>query len=171
MKHRGPACSIVILVFSAWAVSQTGGTYDLSHNVIASGGALSSTGQFAVAGTVGQGLAGTASGSGQYSLRSGFWAFQALAPTAAPVSLSGRITLSGASEMSRVRLILRNVSTGAVMSVRPNHFGYYRFGELEVGMYLITPEAQGYQFTPPEMIVSLFDDLEQSDFVGVMMSQ
>jgi len=171
MKHSLRACSIVILIFSVCAVSQTGGTYDLSHNVVASGGSMSSAGQFVVAGTVGQGLAGTISGGGQYSLRNGFWAFQALEPTAAPVSLSGHITLTGDSEMSRVRLTLHNLSTGAVFIVRPNQLGYYHFGDLETGVYLLRPEGQGYRFSPTELVVSLLDDLEQADFAGVRIDQ
>jgi len=73
--------------------------------------------------------------------------------------------------MSRIRVTLYNLSTGVAFSVRPNQFGYYRFGELETGIYLLRAEGQGYQFTPSELVVSLLGDLEQADFVGVRATE
>ncbi len=58
--------------------AQTGGTFDLSHNVIAAGGGSVSTGgTFTIDGTIGQSLAGTQSTGGTFNLRGGFWPFGA----------------------------------------------------------------------------------------------
>src|SRR5262249_6787652 len=81
--------------------SQTGGSYDLSHNVIGGGGSRSTGGTLEVTGTVGQPQAGTASSGGSYDLRGGFWAYHALVPTAAPVNITGRVMLNSPSSMSR----------------------------------------------------------------------
>ncbi len=55
------------------ASAQSGGGYDLTWNVIASGGAtFSAGGNYSLGGTIGQADAGTMSG-GKYSLIGGFW--------------------------------------------------------------------------------------------------
>jgi hypothetical protein len=77
--------ALCLCVSAVNLIAQTGGTFDLRHSVIAGGGESNSTGgTFNVSGTVGQNVAGTASGGAPYDLHGGFW-FQNLAPTAAAV--------------------------------------------------------------------------------------
>lgn len=157
-----------LFLLSIAANAQTGGTYDLSHNVIAGGGGSNSTGgQFTVDGTAGQNLAGISSTGGTFSLRGGFWAFQAAAPTAATVTLSGKITVKPRRGMTRVRIVLQNLSTGVIRKETLNFFGYYRFEELEPGFYLISAECPNYQFTPANMTINLTDNASGIDFEGV----
>lgn len=149
--------------------AQTGGGYNLSHNVIASGGGSNSSGgNFKVDGTVGQNIAGTVSTNGNFSLRGGFWAFQQLAPTAATVSLSGRVySGKGVGIIRRVRIILTDASTGVIRSAQTNSFGYYRFEELEVGhLYVVQPESRNFTFTPENYFFNLLEDIANVDFVG-----
>ena len=54
--------AVLIVGYPISVLPQTGGTFDLSHSVIATGGGSNSTGgQFQVDGTAGQGFAGTVS--------------------------------------------------------------------------------------------------------------
>ena len=155
------------LAVASSAISQTGGTYDLSHNVIASGGGASSVGGvFRVDGTVGQPLAGTTSNAGNFSIRGGFWSSPQLAPTAANLSLSGRITCSSKPCMlRRVRVILTDPLSGLVRSSQPNPFGYYQFEELPAGrMYLVTPESSRFIFTPVSYSLTLVDEISDVNF-------
>jgi hypothetical protein len=166
------AISISLLLAAVFAsrmpvASQSGGSYDLSHNVIAGGGAHSTGGTYDVTGTVGQPQAGTVSGGGNYDLRGGFWAFQALAPTAAPVSITGRVRLANGTSMSRVRITLVQLDNGAVRQTRPSPLGYYQFDDVEIGSYVVRAEGGGYQFTPPEMFINLLDNLLDVDFEGL----
>jgi len=150
------------------AVSQSGGTFDLSHNVIAGGGESHSTGgSFVVDGTVAQPLAGSLSGGGNFDLRGGFWAYQGLEPTAAPVSIGGRVTLDAPSGMARVRITLVDLRAGATRVALPNQFGYYRFDNVEVGTYILQAAGGGYRFSPSELVVNLLDNLTDSDFSGI----
>lgn len=66
---------VLLMTFPAPVmVGQTGGTYDLSHNVVAGGGGSNSVGgTFMVSGTAGQAAAGALSTGGQFSLAGGFW--------------------------------------------------------------------------------------------------
>jgi hypothetical protein len=74
------ALSLVALATSARA--QSGGPFDLSWSTIDGGGGASASGQFSLAGTVGQPDAGvlTLSG-GQFSLTGGFWSFLSIVQT------------------------------------------------------------------------------------------
>jgi hypothetical protein len=162
-----PLLALLIIPLSAiLAAAQSGGSYDLSHNVTAGGGTHSTGGSFDLTGTVGQPQAGTVSTGASYNLRGGFWAYDAFAPTAAPVSLNGRVILNGPMSMARVRVVLIQTNSGETRSVRPNQFGYYHFDGLEIGDYVVRAECDGYQFTPAQKFFSLVDDLMDANFEG-----
>lgn len=177
-KHSGklPALSasgkiflsvLLVLLITISGAAQAGGGYDLSHNVIASGGETNSTGgTYALGGTIGQPLAGTLSAGGNYSLRGGFWAFEQLAPTAAPVSLSGRVfSGKGLGIVRRVRVVLFDTATGIERATQTNQRGFYRFDELEIGrFYIVRAESRNYLFTPDSYFLELNEDREDVDF-------
>lgn len=151
------------------AQAQTGGTYDLSHSVIASGGGSNSTGgTFRVDGTIGQNLAGTVSTGGTFNLRDGFWAFDALAPTAAPASLSGRVfSGKGLGIIRRVQIVLFDASSGITQTTQTNPRGFYRFEELEVGhFYIVRAESKKFTFTPDSYSFELLEDRADVNFAG-----
>jgi hypothetical protein len=154
-----------VLILHIAAMSQSGGTFDLTHNVIAGGGGSSSSGgAFIMDGTIGQPQAGTVSTGGTFNLRGGFWASQTLITTAATVSVGGRINVAGGGGVKRVRITLNQLSTGAVRTVMPNAFGYYNFEDVEIGTYLITAEGGDYQFSPPQILLDLKDSLTGVNF-------
>ncbi len=164
----------VIFVFLSVVASQnfvqaqTGGTFDLSHNVIAGGGGSTSTGgTYIVDGTVGQPLAGTQSTGGAFNLRGGFWAFGSFVPTAASASITGRIRTIDGRGIRNVRLTLVNAQTGAAFYALSSSFGYYRFGQIPAGQsYILTVGAKRFTFNPNSRIITLFDDLANEDFTA-----
>lgn len=160
---------------NVFTAAQTGGAFDLSHSVIASGGGSNSTGSsggqtFRVDGTVGQNLAGTISTGpngqgGQFLVRGGFWAFQAPAPTAATVSVSGRVSTADGNAVFRARISLTD-SSGVTRTAMANQFGYYRFDDVEVGQtYFVSVTAKRYQFVPRAVFVQ--DELSDLDFIAL----
>lgn len=160
---------IVFALFSLPALAQTGGTYDLSHNVIASGGGSSSSGgSFSIDGTSGQGIAGTVSTGGSYSLRAGFWAFGALAPTAAGVSVSGRITSSDGRGIRGAVVTLTSISNGSASNSLSSTLGYYRFENVVVGhIYTVSVSAKQFSFEPSTRMITVFDELTVEDFIAL----
>lgn len=165
-KIAGSFFCILTLTFSLTA--QTGGAYDLSHNVIADGGSRSVGGQFTVEGTAGQNLAGTLSGGGAYRLRGGFWAFDALTPTAAAVSISGRILTAQGSGITSVRLVLTNVATGETFQAVSSSFGHYRFDDIAVGQtYVLAVHTNRFIFEPNSRTINLLDELTDEDFIAL----
>ncbi len=144
---------------------QVGGTYNLSHNVIAGGGSRSVGAQFTVEGTAGQNLAGVLSGGGMYSVRGGFWAFEAFAPTAAGVSISGRVLTANGAGIRSVSLFLTNATTGETRHALSSSFGYYRFDEIAVGQtYILTVHSKRFAFEPNTIVIKVTSELTDVDF-------
>jgi hypothetical protein len=168
LKHLKLCAGIFwICLMQIVASAQSGGNYQITQAVIASGGEKSVSANLNIEGTIGQALAGANSSSGQFSLSSGFWSQPPLAPTVATVSLSGKITLSEGNLMRRVQILLQNLSTGVIRNAIPNQYGYYRFDELEIGTYLITTQSRFYQFTPSSLLLEIIEDREEVNFSGL----
>lgn len=165
--------NLVVLLLSVCAPykfvrAQTGGAYDISHSVVAEGGGQQSSGGYTISGTIGQPLAGTLSGSGNYSIRGGFWAFGQLVPTAAAVSLSGRVfSGKGSGIIRNARVFLFDTTTGIERDTQTNESGFYRFEELEIGrLYIVQATSQRYTFTPDNYIIELLDNRDEVNFTG-----
>lgn len=147
---------------------QTGGTYDLSHSVIAGGGSRSTGGTFTLNGTIGQSSAGAVSAGGGYALRSGFWASDALAPTAASASISGQIKNANGRGIRNVRLTLTNAETGETVRAISSSFGYYSFDGVRVGQtYILTVFAKRFSFNPNTRVIALLDNSSDEDFIAL----
>ena len=160
--------AVVCTVFLSFAVTaQTGGTYDLSHSVIASGGGSNSTGgQFRVDGTVGQPAAGTFSTGGSISINGGFWTFDASVPTAATVSISGRVQTSDGRGLTNAIVSLSD-SVGGVRTVITGRAGTYRIDDVESGRtYVLRVGSRRYTFTDPTRVISVTDDIANEDFIA-----
>jgi hypothetical protein len=171
LKMENGKLLIALLAFSVFyfplsVVAQSGGTFDLSHSVIAGGGGSNSTGgTFNVSGTVGQNIAGTASNGGTFDLHGGFW-FQNLAPTAANVSITGRVTNSNGQGIRNARLTLTSPD-GARRTAITSTFGYYAFDGVEVGhTYVLEIASKRYTFANPTRVFSLQDHLTDMDFTA-----
>jgi len=160
---------VVVLAILSPVAAQTGGQYDLSHNVIASGGGSNSAGgTLSIDGTVGQPIAGVQSSSTTFSLRGGFWTFQSFGPTAAGVSVGGRIRTSDGHGLRGVVLTLTNLSTGSTVIAVSSSFGYYRFEDVPVGNhYLLSVSAKGQTFDPTERMFTLLDELSEENFTAL----
>lgn len=125
---------IVAMMMTALAVSGSAQTYSIEKSVIANGGGTSSGGGFSLTGTIAQPVAGSVSGSAspQAVLYSGFWTPDPLIPTAAGVSISGRIVGLNGSPVSGAFVRLMNAG-GDVRTARVNQFGRFHFESVQAG--------------------------------------
>jgi subtilisin-like proprotein convertase family protein len=86
------------------------------------------------------------------------------APTAANVSISGRVLTQLGSSISKARVRLADAS-GNERLVLTNGFGNYSFDDVAAGeTYTVFVEAKGYAFEP--RTVSVVDQVSNLDFVG-----
>lgn len=163
-----------IVLLSAVALPQTGGTFDLSHNVIASGGGSNSTGgSFTIDGTAGQNIAGTVSAgtsstNNQFFIRGGFWSSDQLAPTAANASIKGCIKTADGAGIRNVLITLTKISTGEILQNFSSSFGYYQFSDLPVGeVYVLTVKSKTFSFSPNSRVIFLSEDLADENFTAL----
>ncbi len=168
MKSISPILTFAaVVIFAISGLAQTGGGFDLSHNVISGGGHRATGAGFTLEGTVGQPNAGDASAAGTTILRSGFWEFEDLAPTAANISIGGQIRTATGIGIRNVQVTLTNLATGETSSALSSTFGYYRFDDVAIGhLYLLTVRAKQFVFEPDMRILSPHDDLSNEDFMA-----
>jgi hypothetical protein len=144
--------------------AQSGGTFEIRQSVLAGGGGESSGGTCSVAGTSGQAVANSSSGS-PYSLRSGFWQGD-LAPSAALVTLSGRVTTADGRGIRNVRVSITD-QNGNVRYALTSSFGYYLFDDIAAGQtVVISIAAKRYVFANPTRILSVQEGLADIDFTA-----
>ncbi len=91
-------------------------------------------------------------------------AFEAFAPTAASVSISGRVA-NGKSGITRAQVFLTD-QNGETKTALTNNFGHFRFEQIEAGQtYIVNVNAKSYQFNP--QIISPMEEISDLTFVPV----
>ena len=93
--------------------------------------------------------------------------FTAFAPTAASVSVAGRVLTAGGYGIGKARVSIA-ATDGNTRTVLTNPFGYYRFDNVEAGrIYIISVETKRYQFEVPVRTVNVVDELIDVNFVAL----
>ena len=89
-----------------------------------------------------------------------------LVPTAANVSVGGRVLTSEGLGISRAAVTLTD-GEGRVRSATTNSFGYYNFDEIPAGeTYVLTVNNKRYLFPDSPRVVSVQENLANVDFVA-----
>jgi len=87
-----------------------------------------------------------------------------LAPTAAPVNVSGRVTTAGGQAI-RGAVVTITDDNGNSQSTITSSFGYYQFGNVAAGKtYVLSASAKRYNFSPRTL--RLFDSLAEVNFIA-----
>ncbi|MBS1793907.1 MAG: carboxypeptidase regulatory-like domain-containing protein [Acidobacteria bacterium] len=153
MKFVLPAITVFMLVpIAALAQIAAGPNYTLEKAVVANGGGASAGTTFSVEDTGGQDAAGPQTGA-TFQLQGGFWTSN-LAPTAAAVSVSGRVrTIDGRG--LRNAIVMLSDQSGAIRTTRTTSFGAFRFDEIAAGQTVIlTVRSKLYRFAPQILAVN-----------------
>ncbi len=91
-------------------------------------------------------------------------AFEVQAPTAASVSIGGRVMVGKGRGLTNAVVTL-TASNGETRTARTSSFGYYRFEDVEVGQTLIfTVSHKRYQFGP--QVVSVMEQISELNFMA-----
>jgi hypothetical protein len=160
-----------LVVFAGGVVTgsaqvSSGGSFKLEQTVIAGGGSNSTGGSFTVAGTIGQAAAGIRPGASGFNLQNGFWTAAPLAPTAAMVSISGRVVTAAGSGIRNVQVTLMDGS-GASRTILTGSFGYYRFDQITAGQTVIlSVQAKRFIFAQPTLVLNVAEEMSEIDFVA-----
>lgn len=90
-----------------------------------------------------------------------------LAPTAANVSVSGRILTAQGQAIRSAQVTLTN-SNGVTRTAITSSFGYYRFDDVEVGQtYVVSVRSNRFQFGNPTQVITLMDELTDLTFTAL----
>jgi hypothetical protein len=166
MKLRNIKNAALSIFLSAVAAAQSGGNFAVTQSVVAGGGNQGAAGgAFAADNTVGQILAGTNSAGGIFSIGGGFWAVP-LAPSAAQVSIGGRVLTANGLGIRNVQIIL-TAPNGETRTATTSTFGHYRFESVAVGeTYILTVAAKKFRFAQPTIVRSIVEEIGDLDFVA-----
>jgi hypothetical protein len=156
--------AIFVVFFTVTATAQiaSGGSYTLNQAVVVSGGGASNDAgnNYKVEGTAGQTVAGTFTNVGSYSIRSGFWSPNPFAPTAAGVSVSGRVITANGAGIRNVIVVLTGGNLFTPRTTRTATFGNFTFEDVTVGqIYTVTVEGKKYNFLQSSQVISLVDNV------------
>jgi subtilisin family serine protease len=96
------------------------------------------------------------------------FASQEMAPSAAPVNVSGKVVGTNGRGINNVSVQAYDAMTGAIYSTSTNSLGNYNFsGLLTTHFYTVTVSAKRYYFRPDSQDFSLTDNLANVNFVGL----
>ena len=167
MKNTNKSILFITLwLFVISANAQIGGGFTITQSAIASGGQNAAGGAFSLDGTIGQSVAGNALSGSPFAVTSGFWNFSPLAPTAASVSIGGRVRTADGRGIRNVFVRL-TAPSGETRSALTTPFGYYRFNEISVGeTYIISVSAKRFTFRQPTIVRAVFEEVSDLDFVA-----
>lgn len=155
--------AFLLLFLIVVSMAQSGGSYRIEKVVIGSGGTNAGD-NYSLIATAGQSSAGARPSGGPYFMISGFWVPE-FAPTAAHVSVSGRVMMSTGSGL-RNAIVTIAESGGQIRTTRTASFGYYVLEDIQPGhTYLVTVTSKSHQFTP--RTVSIIDNVTNFDFTAL----
>lgn len=148
------------------AFAQSGGAYQITQSVTANGGETSSGGNFSIQDTSGQPVAGGLLQNSSYSIYSGFWTPANFAPTAATVTVAGRVTTANGQGISNAVITLTDMN-GIIRTAKTAGFGYYQFADILAGRsYLITISSKRFTFSNPTRVLNVLEELSEVDFIA-----
>lgn len=172
MKNQIRSCLTLLFVFvlltSIAAAQSSGGSFAITQSVVSNGGGTSSDAgnTFSLVGTIGQSVVGT-SVNAPLSVSAGFWTSQALTPTAAAATVSGRVIAANGRGIRNVRVTMTNAAGETRMAIS-TALGYYRFDEVPAGeTYIFSVSAKRYLFSQPVQVRFINEDTDDINFIAV----
>lgn len=163
---------IFVLVFAVFPAQSyldaqvaTGGQFSLSQSVVGNGGNSMQGGQFSLDGSLGQPIAGQKASELSIAVHAGYWIPDALIPTAAHVTVAGRVITTGGQGIRNATITM--AGNGETRSVITGTFGYFQFDDVEVGrFYIFSVRSQRFQFPQPSIARSIMDASDDLRFIA-----
>lgn len=90
-----------------------------------------------------------------------------ISPTAASVSLSGRVVTTSGRGLPNVTITLSGGNSGETRHARTNAFGFYRFSNVTAGAsYVLTAAAKRHSFSEPTLFLNLQGETTDANFIA-----
>jgi len=167
MRNKFLIFSALVVLFAANVFGQIGGNFTITESVIAGGGGQNTAGgAFSLDHTIGQSIAGNSLSGSPFAVTSGFWNFTPLAPSAAQVTISGRVRTADGSGIRNVTVSL-TMPNGETRFAATATFGYYRFDNIPAGgTCILGVAAKKFTFSQPTIVRTIHEDISDLDFVA-----
>lgn len=165
IEPRALVIGVVVAAVAMTTLAQTGGSYDLSKSVVAGGGGASSGPSFTVEGTTGQPAAGKLLQNPPFSQVAGFWQATTNQPTAAPASISGKVSMTTGAPLGGVVLTLAGRFSGRTITDAYGNYSFENVGTDE--FYVTSPSLTNYTFTPANRSFTLLANVTDAIFTAV----
>jgi hypothetical protein len=95
------------------------------------------------------------------------WGLEFLQSTAAPASISGRVTTAEGAGIRNARVVVTGNSLPEPRVVTTGSFGYFSVDGLTAGeTYIVTVNSQRYSFQVPSRVYTLVDNITDADFTA-----
>ena len=88
------------------------------------------------------------------------------APTAAAVSISGRVTDPFGNAVRDATILVEGSLLDSRRAMRVNSFGFYRIDGLHVGTYNVTVTSRRSSFSVRTRTITLHEDVKDADFIS-----
>lgn len=159
--------SVFLILFYTVSFGQTGDVFEIEQAVIASGGEQNaSAGGFSLDSTIGQAAAGQVLSGKPFTITSGFWTFTPLVPTAAQVTVGGRVRTSGGRGIRNVYVTISNTK-GESRTTFTGMFGHFKFEGITVGeTYFISVASKRFVFSQSMQVLFITEDIGDINFIA-----
>lgn len=155
--------SLVCLLFFSSSLP-TAAQITVETSVISSGGGTVSGSAFMIESTIGQPGVGLLQNT-PFTLFGGF-VTPTFVPTAANVSVGGRVLTASGAGIRNVSVIL-NYPNGTMHTVSTGTFGAYRFEDVPVGeIYVVTVAGKKYSFVNSSQVISVSEQISDLNFTA-----
>lgn len=165
MKSKASIALIMISLTACLSLhaQMSGGTITMTSSVVSGGGGSASGSGIHIDSAIAQPAVGPQLAGGTITIDGGFFT-QGLAPTAAAVSLAGRV-LTPAGVGVRGCLVQIDDTRGLVRQALTSSLGYFRIEDVPAGaIYIITVNSKRYRFEP--RILSVTDSLADLEIIA-----
>lgn len=153
-------------VISIISVAASAQTFTIQRQIIADGGGTMSSAEYTLDSTIGIPTAGDQQSVGNENAHVGFW-FHEVAPTAAAVSISGRVVDALGRGIPGAFLVLTDTA-GLKKTVLTGAFGYYRFDDVVSGQaFVLSISAKQRHFANPSIMLQTGDEIRDLDFIAL----
>jgi hypothetical protein len=152
------------ILFLLCTVSAISGQYELKRSVIANGGGDVSGGSYSGTTTIGQPAVGGSTTFDASAHFAGFW-LPEFFPTAAGVSIAGRVFAPGGAGLANATIYLTG-RKGETLVTRTSSFGHYHFDDVVAGQtVVISVSSRRYVYAPRTL--SLHENVNDVDFLPI----
>ena len=163
------AIAFVVVGVTLTVAAQSGGGFEITDGIVAGSAGSSSNGDVQVDGLTGQPLATGSLSFGTITLTSGFWTFNGFAPTAAHVTIAGRVVDPTGNGLPNAILYM-HTQDGLLRLARSSPFGYYQFEGIAAGQtVLITVKSKRFSYA--SRTVNVAEDIVDLDFIPEVTTQ